>query len=763
MVDNTYLEFEKRFGRLLDAVLENRLVPFVGAGFSASAESVLAKSVLAESVLKHIGFSPEEPWLCIQLDKLIRRKLIRKKLQLMESSCRGESNLFNQFINNTEDLRKKSDGSLGCLAEIATTLCPSQKDVLRKINIKYLATFFPNRAHRYLAYLVREGLINEVITTNYDPCIEEAYRKSFGDQCLKCQYKRGRQCSFQDQSTSNCENNTCILKVSKTTCFLGEKHCRFFGVIHNLAEYRRYGARRFTKNGKRYPVLRVYKINGCIREYMFSQYCKKSSQYCKKSKKTNEEPRILLSERDLQQFGKEKWAKDLLKDRARSRSLMFVGFGSEEPQVRHNVMTLMEEFQQIYQKNGVPNDIPETILTEKILKRTNAPFMVSYSPMLSFPQVQIMSGFVDAHYQRTENDSSDKLINRINMTYGNTFTGSDVDFFCISSDNQQTNKLDADCFMTRLFQAVFGRLIDRYSAKDSEFYRWLATLTPFPAVWRDLLMKTLYPPDQGQGKKQKQGLNHMLFGSWPELLEPLAGSNTPDIVFSLSKKGMRTEGGGNNGSGQEDGYGPCLLWKWLYAARNSPFKKQKEQKKIQRKQIDPDFYLALRDDSLQILSFLLMISALVQTKEIKIKIVPGTGIEITQEDEKQFLICHMERSIPQLVDKERETMGRNCSQPRFLRIIDFPSATHHCLKGRFYQEEPCRPNEKLKNNVKTGKHVGKDGKSIKFISFFPYIRVPFEAVIKCAKTPEHIHEALERLSRTRRGSKLPEKLSITKI
>ncbi len=145
-----------------------------------------------------------------------------------------------------------------------------------------------------------------------------------------------------------------------------------------------------------------------------------------------------------------------------------------------------------------------------------------------------------------------------------------------------------------------------------------------------------------------------------------------------------------------------------------------------------------------------MISALVQTKGIKIKIVPEAGLEITLENKKQFLICHMKRYIPQSPDKEHKNIRESYLQPRLFRIIDFPGATRHCLEGCLYLEKYCKADENSENNGKT-------------ISIFRYIRVSVDAVIKCAQTPEHIHEALESVFRTRQEIKLPARPRITEI
>ena len=45
-------------------------------------------------------------------------------------------------------------------------------------------------------------------------------------------------------------------------------------------------------------------------------------------------------ERQLQNWRERKWARDLFNDCLRSRTLVFSGFGSEEPQVRHTALQI---------------------------------------------------------------------------------------------------------------------------------------------------------------------------------------------------------------------------------------------------------------------------------------------------------------------------------------------------------------------------------------------------------------------------------------
>ncbi len=74
---------------------------------------------------------------------------------------------------------KDTNSSLPQLAEVGVNLW-GYKDVCEILQIEKFADLKPLNAHRYLAYLAREEIIAEIITTNYDCCIEKAFMESFG-------------------------------------------------------------------------------------------------------------------------------------------------------------------------------------------------------------------------------------------------------------------------------------------------------------------------------------------------------------------------------------------------------------------------------------------------------------------------------------------------------------------------------------------------------------------------------------------------------
>ncbi len=655
--------FQARFERLLQIIMEGRGVPFIGAGFSATARSETNPL-----------FEPTVWYLNERLKCYIRDKLEN------DHSVEGTARESIQALFD-DALKKKS---LGQLAEIAQWLSGKEKTktVLHALETGLFCTLQPSDAHRYLAYLIREGLISEVITTNYDTCLENAYRRSFGHACdQRCKH------ATAGQPCKNDPKNECA--------YNRDKNCKKFGVVHNLDTYRKHGALVLSRTEGLHPYLRIYKTNGCAHHYAHG--------ICRGGKKN--QPRILLTERELQDFGKEVWARDLLRDRIRSRSLIFVGFGSEEPQIRHTVLALMEEF---HSGGGAETGVGSN---KELLSLPNAPFLVAYDPTLSFPQMQIMSGFVRAHQGERTSPSS-----FLNACFGNVLSGGDSENFALVDKH---DKLEADDFMRRLFQAAFKRLLERYSAPGTIFSQWLARHSVHSGAWRHALIQGCYPDSQ----KPKSGL----FGRWPELLES---------------------------SPVGDSCGPCLLWEWLLALHRDTSPQGSGSKQ-------GDYYLALRDDSLLILTFLTLVTSLAKENCLRLRKAPGIGLEISSDamprpvflaheqrqirsgkpgtGEKRWALCHRrlcEEAIP---------VAKTDTFPRLLFVLDLPSATHLEQKGRIH----------VKRSRKTGE--------MHSLWIGNYVRVPVTAWIHAAWSPDRLVNSLQQVFDQAVADKQPPRVRMTRL
>ena len=209
------------------------------------------------------------------------------------------------------------------------------------MRIKEFADVPPTLAHCYIAYIVREGCIKEIITTNYDTCMETAYEKSFpAGEGIKEQVR----------------------------------------VVLDLVHYRQFN----NKHNSRFPLLHLYKINGCSRQY---------KDTCEKGEGGNHADKIVLTERQLQSWRQNKWAKDLFRDRCRTQSILFSGFGSQEPQIRHTVLQVMEEFSELHENGKEVGSIPDNDPWE----HNNSPFVAEWGE-LTFYQYQILYSYLWAHH-----------------------------------------------------------------------------------------------------------------------------------------------------------------------------------------------------------------------------------------------------------------------------------------------------------------------------------------------------------------------------
>lgn len=312
----------------------------------------------------------------------------------------------------------------------------------------------PTEAHYYLAFLAREGLIDEVITTNYDTCIERAYCDTFG---------------LMD-----------ALPGADSPAL----------VIDALDEYRTKGGKRFTDGQRRRRCLKVYKINGCA-----SRLCASRLDDCHEHCKN-----ILLTERDLQDWRKRSWARDLFRDRLRSRTLLFSGFGSDEPQVRYTALQVCEEFAS-QERDTAKNDSGNPAA---VWAKPNAPFIAAFEDHLSFSQIQILHAYAQ---------SAGVLLSPEELK-ANSFLGSDVAFFD-SGGSSNEQRLPADLFWKRLFQAAFWRLLRKACGRESAIVSFLLPVLPCATA---LLIEALdwFAP---------QDVPDRIFGRFPEMLDLAEGKN----------------------------------------------------------------------------------------------------------------------------------------------------------------------------------------------------------------------------------------------
>jgi hypothetical protein len=213
------------------------------------------------------------------------------------------------------------------------------------LDIRLFLSLAPTSAHRYIAWLVREGLFSEVISTNYDCALEKAYAASFGED----------------------SSPTAVAKLEES------KRSAFFVAISNRDDYRNHAnqSQSLRLNGIPTTVLRLYKINGCAAAY---------DNLAEKDRK-NRSSTLVITERHLQDFGLRKWAEDIFRDRFRCRSVVFSGFGAEEPQVRFTALRVLEEFSDAF--------TPTSLAVSCDAAGPPHCFLQEYHPTLTAWQLQI--------------------------------------------------------------------------------------------------------------------------------------------------------------------------------------------------------------------------------------------------------------------------------------------------------------------------------------------------------------------------------------
>lgn len=426
---------ERIFNRLIGRLLDGMVVPFIGAGVSIGA--------------KHRGGIADLTNTRCMCERVLRA--LREKCQTREgahcTSCVVRTEVKNGLENKI---------SFGKACELWEWSCPGHGEgglrrrcelVLDILKIPEFANMEPTDAHYYLAFLAREGLIDEVITTNYDTCIEVAYCDTFGF---------GNALAGADSPAL---------------------------VIDTLDEYRAKGGKRFAEGQERRRCLRVHKINGCARRLPASSLddCR---DHCKN---------ILLTERDLQDWGKRGWARDLFRDRLRSRTLLFSGFGSDEPQVRHTALQVCEEF-----ASEVQDAATTDLDISAVWAKPNAPFITAFGETLSFSQTQILRAYARAGGASL---SPEEL-------KANCFLGSDVAFFAPGGSSSEP-RLPADLFWKRLFQAAFWRLLRKACGRESAIASFLLPVLPCTTA---LLIEALdwFAPQDAPDR---------IFGRFPEMLD----------------------------------------------------------------------------------------------------------------------------------------------------------------------------------------------------------------------------------------------------
>lgn len=239
----------------------------------------------------------------------------------------------------------------------------SEKEALQKLvdklQIKEFVWLAPTVAHKYIAFLVREGLVNQIITTNYDCAMEWAFLETFRSD----------------------------IKINLETYeTIKDEYYKQISIIHDQESC---GQQHFGKQGSG-NHLHIYKINGCAMKLSEGL--------------ANYHNKILLTMKQLQSWRERRWAKDQFRVVLRSNTVLFSGFGSDEPQVIHTVHQILDELSTYsptkpfsFEGDGFPS---------------NAPVIHSFEPNanIQFQHKQIVNNYVQSVNGKFDDDIANDLI-----------------------------------------------------------------------------------------------------------------------------------------------------------------------------------------------------------------------------------------------------------------------------------------------------------------------------------------------------------------
>lgn len=311
-------------------------MPFVGAGISTGASIDLAHAPTADS--------PTMPRTWELTEKMLKR-LEKSPIQdLLKDWHRAELHRLRSAAPSFADVAQLYTDVLSEDALFQDPDGPLAMGLFRAIE--------PTRAHHVLAWLAREGLFTEVITTNYDCALEKAYARTFSRPHAPA---HGSFCPFVHHAVET-------LKCLRS--------------IHDLEGYREHANQRQVNLPTHQPayVLRIYKINGCAHAY-------------KERTPAGSKPGFLIiTDRHLQSFDARHWANDLFRDRFRCRQMVFTGFGAEEAQVRFTALRVIEEFARPNETASATSASPRDGASKPASPHC---YIQACPPQLSSPQLQI--------------------------------------------------------------------------------------------------------------------------------------------------------------------------------------------------------------------------------------------------------------------------------------------------------------------------------------------------------------------------------------
>ncbi len=170
--------------------------------------------------------------------------------------------------------------------------------------------------------------------------------------------------------------------------------------------------------------------------------------------------------------------------------------------------------------------------------------------------------------------------------------------------------------MQRLFQALYRRLLIKQCSVSKPYPEWLRERDVPWRIWIDALICELYPNDDSSTPPATA-----LWGRHPYLFEPASNNGLLDEL------------------------GPCVLWRWLLVMQPSLAP-------AENRVNEHDYYLPLGNDPLFVLSFLSILTSLLQrlrhhsSAVLHIDEVPGFGLGLSWAQSKNPVYLIRSREVP---------------------------------------------------------------------------------------------------------------------
>jgi hypothetical protein len=462
-------EARERFERLMDAVEFGKVVPFLGAGISTTAtapvgnglgEKMHGASIARKLMLQILkdcwtadGQVDKHWWGFVKADLKLSNATAdlagnppevpedSNLLAIVEQKIKAAWERAAHPSRRNPSIVKSDIARLACVVQAGidnassplarlSELVAMRRGYVELCNILHMDRFTelqPTPAHTAIARLVIEGAFSEVITTNYDLCLERALAKELG---------------AHDKSGSSAANEGILAQEARGIL---EDH---LDVVDRAIHYM--GATNKDRRTQRRRA-RYYKINGCAGAWRIAKKKAESPPAGEdpvrlKKAAWNQAQRMILTERQLQTFRGERWAEEMFRDRARGSHLLFCGFGNEEPQIRHTALAIMREFESMTTEEDESS--PQG---GDLWNLGAAPWFHQFGDQLQFFQMQILHGWKHA-WQPEPGDPTSKTNDTATKADGaspvwqppaNAFTKADRMFFGLKTSEAG---LTADAF-----------------------------------------------------------------------------------------------------------------------------------------------------------------------------------------------------------------------------------------------------------------------------------------------------------------------------